>query len=38
MIEELQRMQSNDRRVLRLLDEVAALLDAARHADGQDDG
>ena len=38
LIEELQRMQTNDRRVLRLLDEVAALLDAARKADGQDRG
>lgn len=36
LLEELQRLQSNDRRVIRLLDGVAALLDAAR--DGDHDG
>ena len=34
LLEELQRLQTNDRRVIRLLDEVAALVDAARERDG----
>ena len=33
LLEELQRLQSKDRRVVRLLDELAGLLDAAREAD-----
>ncbi len=34
LLEELQRLQSNDRRVIRLLDDVAALVEAARRAEG----
>ena len=35
LLEELQRLQTNDRRVVRLLDEVAALVEAARRSDEQ---
>ncbi len=35
LLEELQRLQRKDRRVLELLDEVAALLTAAREADDE---
>ena len=33
LLEELQRLQSKDRRVTQLLDELAALIDAARRGD-----
>ncbi len=33
LLEELQRLQSNDRRVVGLLDQVAALVEAARKSD-----
>ena len=36
LLEELQRLQSNDRRVIRLLDEIVALVEAARRSDEQD--
>ncbi len=36
LLEELQRLQSNDRRVIRLLDQVAALVKAARESDEHD--
>lgn len=35
LLEELQRLQRKDRRVGQLLDEVTALLVAAREADGE---
>lgn len=37
MLAELQRLQGKDRRVQRLLEQVAALLDAARADDEEDD-